>query len=188
MADCNALVSKAWPLATAPNSRTLNIPCGFSGLGAPAKAAGELTKAPPASQVPRKRRRLSLDFMKCSSLVGVPVSGVRNCGCEPARRVYIIPVQDAKLGGGARSYLARYQKPALSLGADHYPYLWLDTGGPKSEIPPSPLGRGWPAYGVFSSRRGSGEGLLPSSGKFMRVRAYCPRRKRRHYESFGCGD
>ena len=29
---------------------------------------------------------------------------------------------------------------------------------------PSPLGRGWPATGVFTSRRGPGEGLLSLPG------------------------
>ena len=113
MADCNALVSKVWPLATAPNSRTLKIPCGFLGLGDPAKAAGEQAKAPPASQVPRKRRRLSLDFMKLSLTVGVLACGMRNCGCEPSPPRLYYPCPGCKIEDlGVVSYLglgSRYQ-------------------------------------------------------------------------------
>ncbi len=64
-----------------------------------------------------------------------------------------------------------------------------DTGGKKSETQPSPMGRGWPAAGAFTSRSGTGEGffhsLKPQTRFNRRIRPSGERRSPLHSRGSG---
>jgi len=61
------------------------------------------------------------------------------------------------------------ERATLSPWAERSPYLWLDTGG-EVEIIALSLGERVSGDGAFSSRRRTGEGLLPFPNHLVRLK------------------